>query len=770
MAILKDLIVNGAARFIGDAYFATIKSGVWNGSKITKDYLPTFALTQTATSTADAGTNTWSIKFDGTSIGSFSVKNGSKGSTGNTGARGATISTGTAVTGDNASGISATVADSKANDLYINTSNWNIYKASAANTWGKIGNIKGATGASTASTITWVDKNNTNIAGAIGFRGGNNEIYYDSGGLNYNAHLRILYGASSIWTDPKANTESNLGIKKTDTNAGSIFLYSQGSTTGSRGIYCQNQAGNYLSLISTDKDNNVYIGGKINIDNNGYLYTGWIRTNSGGFNNFDTESVSRIYCSNDQYIRYLTPTQFISKLNLLTTNTDQTISGTKTFSQAINGNISGNATTVGNYSVSNLLHKVTVVNNAVNDFNTFENMSLTGRGDPTTGASLSNAPWTGTGPAGGYGVLTYLWSNYGTQMAWGYNSNKIYIRNKHANQGAVWETSWDSLVLTSELSSARVNYATSSGSASTWSGKPTWIGNSKPTYNWSEITQSGANDIEEGMGTFTDNTEIFSSFASDYGFADSNATGKVYRRNALKMYKYIKGKLDSVYQPKGTYLTSHQSLSNYVTLDGTQTITGTKTFSSSVEVQDSASITGNLYTSGDIIFDGFAWGTLKNPNSVGGGIDEDVIWQLPAQSGTLALVSQIPNTSNFVTLTSDQTIGGTKTFSSSIHAPAYYQTSDINYKNIKDYISLNNSDIANLPIFNFTWKNIKDSDMLSGTSAQDIQKLLPNVVKGNDKLTVDYGALGTILSINAAREIEQLKNRIKELEDKLNGR
>lgn len=38
MAILKDLIVNGAARFIGDAYFNTIKSGTWNGNAISVTY------------------------------------------------------------------------------------------------------------------------------------------------------------------------------------------------------------------------------------------------------------------------------------------------------------------------------------------------------------------------------------------------------------------------------------------------------------------------------------------------------------------------------------------------------------------------------------------------------------------------------------------------------------------------------------------------------------------------------------------------------------
>ncbi len=65
----------------------------------------------------------------------------------------------------------------------------------------------------------------------------------------------------------------------------------------------------------------------------------------------------------------------------------------------------------------------------------------------------------------------------------------------------------------------------------------------KNSLNWGEITQSGANNIDEGSSDFTDNTEIFSSYASNNGFADSNGSGKVYRRDAVKMYNYISGKL-----------------------------------------------------------------------------------------------------------------------------------------------------------------------------------------------------------------------------------
>lgn len=73
---------------------------------------------------------------------------------------------------------------------------------------------------------------------------------------------------------------------------------------------------------------------------------------------------------------------------------------------------------------------------------------------------------------------------------------------------------------------------------------PAWAkSHSKPTYNWGEISQSGANNIQEGTSDFTDNTELFSSYASNDGFADSNATGQVYRRDAIKLYNYVKTKL-----------------------------------------------------------------------------------------------------------------------------------------------------------------------------------------------------------------------------------
>lgn len=136
-----------------------------------------------------------------------------------------------------------------------------------------------------------------------------------------------------------------------------------------------------------------------------------------------------------------------------------TVGGTTKSISNINVNYAasaGNANTLDGIDSTRFLRQVVVPNNTENDFNTFSNMTLTGRVDPTTGASLKNAPWSGSGPAGGYGVLTYLFngSGYGTQMAWGYSDNRIYIRNRYwggSGVGPVWRTSWDTLALTSDI-------------------------------------------------------------------------------------------------------------------------------------------------------------------------------------------------------------------------------------------------------------------------------------------------------------------------------
>ena len=107
-----------------------------------------------------------------------------------------------------------------------------------------------------------------------------------------------------------------------------------------------------------------------------------------------------------------------------------------------------------------------------------------------------------------------------------------------------------------------------------------------------------------------------------------------------------------------------------------------------------------------------------------------------------------------------------------IYATHFYENSDIRYKKILKNLSINSNIIANLPLFDFEW--IENNIIGTGTSAQAVQQILPNLVSGTDRLTLDYGVLGTIAGITACKELvmqkselQQLKEKVKQLEDKL---
>ena len=108
----------------------------------------------------------------------------------------------------------------------------------------------------------------------------------------------------------------------------------------------------------------------------------------------------------------------------------------------------------------------------------------------------------------------------------------------------------------------------------------------------------------------------------------------------------------------------------------------------------------------------------------------------------------------------------------STYSVHFYENSDIRYKKILKNLLINSNTIATLPLFDFEW--IENNTIGTGTSAQAVQEILPNIVSGTDKLTLDYGVLGTIAGITACKElvtqkseIELLKERIEQLEQQL---
>ena len=78
-----------------------------------------------------------------------------------------------------------------------------------------------------------------------------------------------------------------------------------------------------------------------------------------------------------------------------------------------------------------------------------------------------------------------------------------------------------------------------------------------------DINKAFIGDLEVGNSDVTDGTEFVSSYASDNGFADSNALNKPYKRQFIKVWNYIKGKISSVLGLTSEKVSSYDShLSN----------------------------------------------------------------------------------------------------------------------------------------------------------------------------------------------------------------
>ena len=112
-------------------------------------------------------------------------------------------------------------------------------------------------------------------------------------------------------------------------------------------------------------------------------------------------------------------------------------------------------------------------------------------------------------------------------------------------------------------------------------------------------------------------------------------------------------------------------------------------------------------------------------------------------------------------------IGTEETKGTPLQKEAYALLQDAHEKGLINFIGNVEVDfdkLAALPKKYFTWKDGDDSVQI-GTSAQEVQKVYPEIVNTDDagKLSVDY----TKLSVIALSAIDKLNEKNKELEDRL---
>lgn len=242
---------------------------------------------------------------------------------------------------------------------------------------------------------------------------------------------------------------------------------------------------------------------------------------------------------------------------------------------------------------------------------------------------------------------------------------------------------------------------------------------------------------------------------------------------------------DIVTHSASEFLTAHQSLANYMTLNTAQTVSAKKTFTGGV-VGSSFGCRGNVYlyssvynsqyrtvmmavgsdSTSETTYGRFSmWTLLRTGNTLDG----------TAVSGSAVALMGFDKSNNMVVGAYGGTAGSAKLHvvggiysTGNISGASLTNRSDARLKDILGDTGLSFRDVAALPSVRFRWKASQER-VNAGTVAQSVKRVLPEVVyKGGDGyLAVDYGALAHCEAVTVARglvgvadEVELLKERV----------
>ena len=155
-------------------------------------------------------------------------------------------------------------------------------------------------------------------------------------------------------------------------------------------------------------------------------------------------------------------------------------------------------------------------------------------------------------PAEDSHILHLAWDNtegYDAQLAVHARSGKVSTR---AQNGGTWQP-WKTLAFTTDIPSSLKNPYSFNVFGVVYDGSAAKT----------VTTSTFIRQVTEGMSTITDGTMLITSYASNSGFADTNAVNVPYKRKAIHLWEYIKAKTDSLYATKG-----HDHDGKYLKLTG----------------------------------------------------------------------------------------------------------------------------------------------------------------------------------------------------------
>lgn len=345
-------------------------------------------------------------------------------------------------------------------------------------------------------------------------------------------HHEYEYQQDETWYNVLTSKNSGINGSTIKLNGTSITVYSSGTADGR---YVKKSGDTMSGVLTIDTTNFGALTIKRNDDANGASIQFRGKSSVYGYIGLNN------YTKDKQFLRWSSDTSRIYTIldtsSTYISNGKGVINGT-TITQVDNATNSTNSTNarklVNWYSA-----RPTSLNAQFGDgsLRIFYATSSTTVGKPAEDSHILHLAWDNTG-------------GWDAQLAVHTRSGKVSTR---AQNGGTWQP-WKTLAFTTDIPSSLKNPYSFNVFGVVYDGSA-----AKTVTTSTFISQ-----VTEGTSTITDGTMLITSYASNSGFADTNAANVPYKRKAIHLWEYIKAKTDSLYATK-----NHNHDGRYVRAFGT---------------------------------------------------------------------------------------------------------------------------------------------------------------------------------------------------------
>lgn len=332
-------------------------------------------------------------------------------------------------------------------------------------------------------------------------------------------HHEYEYQQDETWYNVLTSKNSGISGSTIKLNGTSITVYSSGTADGR---YVKKSGDTMQGVLTIDTTNFGALTIKRNDDANGASIQFRGKSSVYGYIGLNNSTKDK------QFLRWSSDTSRVYTIldtsSTYISNGKGVINGT-TITQVDNATNSTNSTNarklVNWYSA-----RPTSLNAQFGDgsLRIFYATSSTTEGKPAEDSHILHLAWDNTG-------------GYDAQLAVHTRSGKVSTR---AQNGGTWQP-WKTLAFTTDIPSSLKNPYSFNVFGVVYDGSA-----AKTVTTSNFISQ-----VNEGTSTITDGTMLITSWASNSGFADTNAVNVPYKRKAIHLWEYIKAKTDSLYATKG---------------------------------------------------------------------------------------------------------------------------------------------------------------------------------------------------------------------------